>query len=126
MNFWQRIALFTGIVLLGIFVYSSVNPTQAAWIPKCPFKMLTGLQCPGCGGQRMAHALLEGHFREAISYNYYMLLAGPYVLAFIINWLMPDGKVRTKFKVFLEDNRLVWTYIITFCIWLVVRNILKI
>lgn len=126
MNFWQRISLFVGIVILGTIVYFNVNPTQAVWMPKCPFKLLTGLQCPGCGGQRMFHALLQGHFREAISYNYYMLFAGPYVLGFLIDWLMPDGNVRVKFRAFLGNKYLVWTYIITFCIWLVVRNILKI
>lgn len=126
MNFWQRIGLFTVIVTLGVIVYFNVDPTQAVWIPKCPFKLFTGLQCPGCGGQRMAHALLQGHLQEAISYNYYFALAGPYALSFLIDWLMPEGILRVKFRSFLENKVLVWTYIITLFIWLVVRNILKI
>lgn len=74
----------------------------------------------------MAHALLQGNVREAISYNYYMVLAGPYVLAFLVDWLMPDGNARARFRQLLEKKWLVWTYIVTFCVWLVVRNILHI
>lgn len=126
MNFWQRIVLFVILVIVLVLVYINIDPVQAVWMPKCPFKMITGLQCPGCGGQRMVHQLLLGHFGKAISYNYYMLLAGPYVLAFIVNWLMPDGKARLKFRSFLEDKHVVWTYVVTFCLWFVIRNILNI
>ncbi len=74
----------------------------------------------------MAHALLQGNVREAISYNYYMVLAGPYALAFLVDWLMPEGNARVRLRQVLEKKWLVWTYIVTFCIWLVVRNVLHI
>ena len=35
----------------------------------CPFKMLTGIPCPGCGGTRALIALLHGHLIEAIMTN---------------------------------------------------------
>ncbi|WP_354355578.1 DUF2752 domain-containing protein [Pedobacter sp. UYP30] len=31
----------------------------------CPFKALTGIDCPGCGFQRSVIALCEGHFLES-------------------------------------------------------------
>jgi Protein of unknown function (DUF2752) len=31
----------------------------------CPFKYLTGLDCPGCGFQRSAWALFTGHFMQS-------------------------------------------------------------
>jgi len=32
----------------------------------CPFKYLTGIDCPGCGFQRAALALLQGHLNDSI------------------------------------------------------------
>ena len=34
-------------------------------LPQCPFRMLTGLLCPACGGTRMVYDLMHGHFTEA-------------------------------------------------------------
>lgn len=31
----------------------------------CPFKWLTGLDCPGCGFQRSVWALFQGEFQES-------------------------------------------------------------
>ncbi|MGE4301255.1 MAG: DUF2752 domain-containing protein [Victivallaceae bacterium] len=31
-------------------------------LPECPFFMVTGLYCPGCGGTRAAYAFLHGDF----------------------------------------------------------------
>ena len=33
----------------------------------CPFKSLTGIDCPGCGFQRAAIALLQARLRDSIS-----------------------------------------------------------
>lgn len=96
------------------------------FMPKCAFKLLTGWDCPGCGIQRAIHALFHGHFAEAISYNYYMAYSVPYALSFLVVWVAPDYKWSEKLKAFIEDRRVVYFYIITFFIWLVVRNILHI
>ncbi len=34
----------------------------------CPFKKLTGYDCPGCGFQRSLIALLQGNFNESLHY----------------------------------------------------------
>ena len=91
--------------------------------PKCPFKIITGLNCPACGIQRCIHALLYGHFAEAIHYNYYLIFAGPYAGAFIFGWFLPEGRIKTRLFDFLEQKFLVYTYIVTFLLWLVIRNI---
>jgi len=33
----------------------------------CPFKYLTGIDCPGCGFQRSAIALVQGNFHKSFS-----------------------------------------------------------
>ncbi|HXZ98808.1 MAG TPA: DUF2752 domain-containing protein [Candidatus Binatia bacterium] len=42
-----------------------------------PVKLVTGLDCPGCGGLRMAHDLLHGDLRAAARDNPFLLAAGP-------------------------------------------------
>ncbi|WP_316816986.1 DUF2752 domain-containing protein [Pedobacter nyackensis] len=47
----------------------------------CPFKVLTGLDCPGCGFQRSFVALLKGQWQE--SFHLYPATV-PLLLTFII------------------------------------------
>ena len=44
-----------------------VDPTDGP--PICPFKAVTGLDCPGCGGTRAAHQLFTGHLGAAADLN---------------------------------------------------------
>lgn len=34
---------------------------------KCPFKTLTGIDCPGCGFQRSLLQLVQGHWRSSFA-----------------------------------------------------------
>jgi hypothetical protein len=34
----------------------------------CPFKKLTGIDCPGCGFQRSVIALMQGNLNESLHY----------------------------------------------------------
>ncbi len=95
-------------------------------MPKCPFKLLTGLNCPGCGIQRAVHALLHGRFAEAISYNYFLVYSVPYVSSFVVLWLIPENRAREILRAVIENKYVVDFYIISFLIWLAVRNILNI
>ena len=88
--------------------------------------MLTGWDCPGCGIQRAIHALFHGHFIEAISYNYYLAYSLPYALSFVVVWVAPGYGWSQKLRNFIQDRRVVYFYIITYFIWLFVRNILHI
>ncbi|WP_424878482.1 DUF2752 domain-containing protein [Streptomyces sp. SLBN-8D4] len=55
-------------------------------LPQCPFRMLTGLLCPACGGTRMVYDLMHGHFTEAWLDNRALLLASPYALVLLGRW----------------------------------------
>ena len=58
------------------------------------FLRMTGLECPGCGALRMAHALLHGDLRSAWEYNSFLLLMLP-LLAFMA-WLETRRKRLPK------------------------------
>lgn len=100
-----------------------VDPSAAKFAPKCPFRLLTGLSCPACGIQRFLHALLHGEPLRAISCNYYLAYSLPYALLFVLEWAMPRGKRRDALARVIENRWVVWFYIVTFFVWMVVRNV---
>lgn len=58
---------------LGAFVgfglaVSGLYATTGIGFP-CPFRTITGWQCPFCGGTRLGSALLHGHIGQAFAYN---------------------------------------------------------
>lgn len=79
------IALVALAALAFLFL---VNPEESIIAPKCPYKMLTGLNCPGCGGQRAVHAFLHGEFRQGFLYNPILLPALAYLAAIACSWLL--------------------------------------
>ena len=52
--------------------------------PTCPFRLLTGWNCPGCGGLRMTHDLLHGDVAAAITDNVFLLLGLPLLAAWLV------------------------------------------
>ncbi|MGN0370144.1 MAG: DUF2752 domain-containing protein [Butyrivibrio sp.] len=38
-------------------------------ITTCPFYLITGIYCPGCGGTRALHALIHGHIIKSLYYH---------------------------------------------------------
>lgn len=56
-----------GFVAFGLAV-SGLYATTGIGFP-CPFRTLTGWQCPFCGGTRLGSALLHGHVGQAFLYN---------------------------------------------------------
>jgi len=71
----------------GVVVTAGSDPGRAGnHFPRCPFKALTGWDCPGCGSTRMLHELLHGHLLAAAHYNLLALLAVPYLLYAYLSW----------------------------------------
>lgn len=59
-------------------LYFSYDPANAVFFPRCPFKWITGLDCPGCGSQRAVHALLHGDIQSAADHNLLLLISLPF------------------------------------------------
>lgn len=115
------------VALVGAAVLFFFNPVDYKLMPKCIFKMLTGLSCPGCGIQRCIHAMLHGRFLEGIGYNYFLIWSGPYALAFgIEEFLLPAGPAKQRMKRVLEHKYMVYPFVVMVLVWTVVRNLLGI
>lgn len=122
----KKVIFVTLLCVVGVIAYYYLNPVQFRLMPKCPFKLITGLNCPGCGIQRAIHALLHGEIKEALHYNYYLLYSGPYAASFLFVWLAPNYKFSTKLKRIIENKYVVNIYVVTFLLWLLIRNIYNI
>jgi hypothetical protein len=122
----RRIYLWIGVIsalLLLAAYYYHVTPDKD-FMPQCIFKRLTGWQCPGCGSQRMAHALLHGNVAEALRYNYFMPIF--LILLALTAWM--DTICRKNPALFrkLYKLNIPLVIIILTATWTVVRNILNI
>ena len=70
------LALLAGLAC----VYFMFDPARSGLFPHCPFLMMTGFKCPGCGSQRAIHSLLHLDFATAFRYNALLVLSLPFVL----------------------------------------------
>ena len=122
----NRYTLIFAFVILLCVVYYVFDPLQHGWIPRCPVKMLTSLSCPGCGFQRALHSVMHGHFKDAISYNLFLLVAIP-IACFcgVVSFAIDHIKDRCRKKSLIHLNViLAYTYIIFYFCWFVVRNVI--
>ncbi len=67
----------TGVLTI-CFIFYFLDPLECPLFPKCPFLVLTGLECPGCGTQRALHSLLHLHIIDALRYNALLIFSLPY------------------------------------------------
>ena len=63
-----RAAGYVGAFLAGGLALSALYATAGVGLP-CPFRAVTGWDCPLCGGTRMGAALLHGDVLAALAYN---------------------------------------------------------
>lgn len=74
------IALTIIILGGGFFLYFNYNPSNNSLFLPCPFKLLSGYNCPGCGSQRAIHQLLHGDLETAFQLNPLMVLSLPLIV----------------------------------------------
>ena len=113
------------LLLAALALLLFVDPAESVWMPKCPVKLLTGLDCPGCGGQRAVHAMLQGDVAGAIRYNWFLLYAAPYLLLLVVERFFLRGECRQRVQRWAENKYVVWFYIVSYCVWFVARNIMN-
>ena len=82
-----RRACYGAAFLVGGFGLSVLHAAAGVGAP-CPFRAITGWQCPLCGGTRMGAALLEGHVSEAFRFNPLALIAVGVVAGLTAGWTL--------------------------------------
>lgn len=117
------ILLFLLFVIILLYVY---NPESSSWIIRCPFKQFTGLSCPGCGIQRCIHSLTKGDLSNAFRYNFFLSIAIPFALTFLLEYYLPDSSFKRRMNSIINNKYLVRAFFFSSCGWFVLRNILNI
>ena len=108
-------AIGGGAALVGALAYIGLgDPHRPGFFPACPFRALTGWECPACGGLRMTHDVLHADFAAAVTDNVFMLVGIPALLM----WLM----FRRRQGRALMPPAATVTVIVALTAWTVVRN----
>jgi len=118
---WVKPVLLTvAVVALGVLYYI-FNPTTSSLAPKCMFKCMTGYDCPGCGSQRLLHALLHGNFADAWHANAYLLCITP-LLVVMIYAAMRRARHPRLYAV-VNSLPVIALVSISLIVWTIMRNI---
>ncbi len=89
------------------------------WLPICPFKAMTGLDCPGCGGTRATWDLMHLDFGRAMQDNAMVFVILP---ALALGWLAWVRRATTGRPARHMPR---WLPIVAVCLavsWTVLRN----
>jgi len=112
-------------VVIVVVLYHNINPAHSNWFPKCPFRSVTGLMCPGCGAQRALHYLFNFDVVNAAKQNLLLVASIPYVvlgLAFD-HLLKPNALIAKWRKRLYGKNAIVVVLVLIVGFW-VLRNVL--
>jgi len=107
----------TGLALGGALGYVALaDPHNPASIyPPCPFRWLTGWNCPFCGGLRMTYDVVHGDLAAALHDNVFVLVAIPMLAA----WLV----VRRARGASPLSRPVLLTVVVATAVWTVARNL---
>lgn len=92
---WPALALAFMGVALALSLLFAHRPEGQFFFPRCTFHQLSGLHCPGCGGLRATHELLNGHLLEAARSNLMVVLLPP---ALLLAWCFRRRLSLTPFS----------------------------
>ena len=120
----KRTFLALAVVILAVALataYYFFDPVEVRWMPRCIWKVATGTDCPGCGSQRMAHALMHGDFVGAWHANAYDLCMLPVVIFLL--WLEFDKVRYPKLYAAVHRPAVISSLLATVILWWAFRNI---
>ncbi|ORT61992.1 hypothetical protein BKD26_02425 [Streptomyces sp. CB03238] len=89
------LAVLAAGVAGSAYLYATDPHQPGHVLPRCPFRVVTGLLCPACGGTRMAYDLMHGDVAAAWLDNRALLLASPFALALLGRWMWEGLRGRS-------------------------------
>ncbi|MGE2731906.1 DUF2752 domain-containing protein [Mycolicibacterium vaccae] len=104
----------TGVAAVGALAYVGLgDPHSPDFVfPACPFKMLTGWNCPACGGLRMTHDVLHGDFAAAFVDNAFLLIGLPLLVVWLVTqWKRGRTPVGSTTLAVILGAAVTWTIV---------------
>lgn len=107
--------------LLGSLAYvAAADPHDGAVVmPHCPIKLMSGLDCPSCGGLRLVHDLLRGDVRGALADNLFLALVSPVLVCL----LYQHARALSAGRSYEVPRSLAWGLLFGAAAWGVIRNL---
>ena len=111
------------LLVVALSLFYAFDPATDPFFPLCPFRAITGLECPGCGSQRAIHSLLHLQVGDALAYNALMVVALPYILLGI--WLerLGGGRRYPRLQRFFFGRWSALVVLMLVLIYWVIRNL---
>ena len=115
--------LAAGAVLGASVLLHLRDPHQPGGYLYCPWLLLTGTYCPGCGGLRAVNDLTHGDLAAAASSNLLFVGAIPLLLVLWTRWFA--DRWRGVHRVADQHRTVVWVSVFGFValVFWVVRNL---
>mgnify|MGYP001277030332 CR=1 FL=1 len=79
--------LVGAVGLAGATLLHFVDPNEPGHYPTCPWLMITGTFCPGCGTTRGLYALTHLDILGALQLNVLLVAMAPYLAYSYLKWL---------------------------------------
>jgi hypothetical protein len=109
-----------GAIAAFLFFFNPASPANQ-WFPKCPFRLVTGLQCPGCGSTRAFYQLLHLHPIAAFKLNPLFILTLPFIVYGFLGFTRSALMGRPQRRVFIPAIYL-WAWLVLMIFFWVFRN----
>ena len=107
-------------IAIFVFFFNPASPSNQ-WFPKCPFRLVTGMQCPGCGSTRAFYQLLHLHPIAAFKFNPLMILTLPFIVYGFLGFTRSAVMGRPQRRLFIPPIYL-WAWLFLLIFFWVFRN----
>jgi hypothetical protein len=111
----------TAVGAATVFV-GAVNPNEPGHYPTCPFLMITGLYCPGCGGLRTVYALVHGDPVTALGLNPFIVVMVPVLVVLWGRWVLRSWRGES-FNSKSIHTSYIWIFLVLMIAFWIVRNV---
>lgn len=122
----KLIVIFLSVIfpIIIISLYYFYNEADSEWSMQCTFHQVTGLQCPGCGGQRALHYMLHGELFTALRYNALFVIFTPFFIYLYVILVEVYGlKQQLYLNNFFFSGKFGWVVLILTMSFFILRNI---
>jgi hypothetical protein len=111
-----------GLAAGSLFLFF-LNPAAPAnqFFPKCPFFLVTGCQCPGCGTTRAFYQLLHLHPLAAFKLNPLTILTLPFIIYGFLGFTRSAVTGKPYRRLFIPPIYL-WAWLVLMIFFWIFRN----
>lgn len=118
-----RILIIAAAVIVLSLVYFVIDARHSGFFPRCPFFVVTGFLCPGCGSQRAVSSLLHADIIQAMHYNILLVASLPVLLYSSVVSVSNVFRVKPLIQTIFYSTVFVKIVFVIIVLFWIVRNI---